>query len=183
VNRPLKVTGQVAAVWAEILRRAPGSRLLMLLGMRCRSSQHMSGLFALHGVDPARIEFVERMTRRDYFRLIGERIDVALDPFPYNGGVTTGDLLWMGVPAMAMAGNAYWSRQGAMLLNNVGLRELAAPTPERYVEIALETASDVPKLARLRRSLRAAMAASPLCDIRGLARALEQAYQSMRSVS
>lgn len=76
------------------------------------------------------IYFVRKATRQDYLRLFGQ-IDVALDPFPYNGGVSTCDALWMGVPVVSLAGDAYRSRQGLMILSNLGLaRELAADSPE-----------------------------------------------------
>src|SRR5208282_4159051 len=92
------------------------------------------------------------------------RVDIALDPFPYHGTTTTCEALWMGVPVITLAGQSHVSRVGVSLLSNVGLPELIAQTPEQYVSIARELAADLPGLGRLRRELRAMMRASILMD-------------------
>jgi protein O-GlcNAc transferase len=107
------------------------------------------------------------------------RLDIGLDPFPYNGGTTTCEALWMGVPVVTLAGERFCARMGLSLLENVGLPELVARTADDYVRIAQELAGDLPRLAALRASLRARMASSPICDAPRAARELERAYCAM----
>jgi predicted O-linked N-acetylglucosamine transferase (SPINDLY family) len=110
-----------------------------------------------------------------------DRVDIALDPFPYNGTTTTCEALWMGVPVVALAGDAHMSRVGVSLLTRVGLPELVADTPARYVEIASRLAADRGRLRALRGTLRAQIAGSPVCDAplvtSGLETALRQVWQ------
>lgn len=116
--------------------------------------------------------------RREYLARF-HAIDVCLDPFPYAGTTTTCDALWMGVPTVTLAGGTHVSRVGASLLAAVGLPGLIARAPDEYVRAATELASDLPRLAALRRGLRDRMLGSPLCDGPGLARELEAAYRHM----
>jgi protein O-GlcNAc transferase len=103
-------------------------------------------------------------------------VDIALDPFPYNGVTTTCDALWMGVPVISQAGRMNVSRQGVRFLRTVGLDELLAETLEDYVRIATELAGDLARLADLRSGLRERMSRSPLMDAHRLTRDLEAAY-------
>ena len=100
-------------------------------------------------------------------------------PFPYNGVTTTCDALWMGVPVISLAGRMNVSRQGVRFLRSVGLDELLAETPEEYMRIAVDLASDLPRLASLRAGLRERMSRSPLMDAQRLTRDLEAAYRGM----
>jgi protein O-GlcNAc transferase len=106
-------------------------------------------------------------------------VDIALDPWPYNGTTTTCDALWMGVPVITLAGDAHVSRVGVSLLNAVGLGHLVATSTEQFVDIAKRLAADLPKLSKLRSTLRQKMQKSPLTDGSSLARALEAAYREM----
>ena len=105
-------------------------------------------------------------------------IDIALDPFPFCGGLTTCEALWMGVPVVTHPWIRPMSRQGFALLEAVGLAELAAPTPGAYVEIAAGLARDAGRRGAWRAGLRDRMRSSALFDGPGLARALEAAYVS-----
>jgi predicted O-linked N-acetylglucosamine transferase (SPINDLY family) len=107
------------------------------------------------------------------------RIDIALDPFPWGGGITTCEALWMGVPVVSLVGRTAVGRGGASILANIGVPELVAQTPEQYVQIAAALARDLPRLAELRRTLRARMQASPLMDAPRFARNVEAAYRQM----
>jgi predicted O-linked N-acetylglucosamine transferase (SPINDLY family) len=107
------------------------------------------------------------------------RIDVALDTFPYNGATTTCDALWMGVPTVTLAGDTHAGRIGVSLLNAIGLGELVAQTPQQYIEIASGLAADAPRLAELRRGMRARVENSPLREPVGITRAIEAEYRAM----
>src|SRR6185295_9746706 len=93
---------------------------------------------------------------------IYSRADIALDTYPYTGGTTTCDALWMGVPVVSLAADRPFGRSGASILANVGLTELVAATAEEYVAKAVELAQDGQRLARLRAELRSRMRESPL---------------------
>jgi predicted O-linked N-acetylglucosamine transferase (SPINDLY family) len=107
------------------------------------------------------------------------RVDIALDPFPYNGTTTTCEALWMGVPVVTLRGDRHAGRVGASLLNQIDLTDLIANSVEEYAEIAVALASNARRLDDLRRSLRPRMAASPLCDGRAFARKMEAAFRTM----
>jgi predicted O-linked N-acetylglucosamine transferase (SPINDLY family) len=107
------------------------------------------------------------------------RIDLALDTFPYNGATTTCDALWMGVPVVTLAGNTHAGRIGVSLLTAIGLPELIAQSPDQYVEIASDLATEPNRLSHLRLTMRPRVKNSPLQDPLTLTRALESAYRQM----
>ena len=116
------------------------------------------------GLAPDRVHFVDWMKGADYFSTY-HRIDIALDPFPYGGGTTTCDALWMGVPVVSLAGPQTVSRAGLSLLANVQLQELVAYNVEGYVQIAMDLAGNLPRLSTLRAGApRNQMRSSPLMD-------------------
>jgi protein O-GlcNAc transferase len=125
-----------------------------------------------------RLELVGKLAFGKYLRLY-QRIDLGLDPFPYNGMTTTCDALWMGVPVLTLPGEMPASRAGLSLLSNIGLGELVTHSEEDYVRMAVELAGDLPRLADLRTALRSRMLASPLMDALRFARNVEAAYRSM----
>jgi len=177
LNNPAKITPAAVALWCEVLRGVEGSRLVIL---NERGASHLPKLFTAHGFDASsgRVEFVEPLDRLGYFKAF-DRVDIALDPFPYNGQTTTCDGLWMGVPTITLAGNAYVTRMGVSLLTNVGLVDLIAPTPQAYVEIATALARQFDRLGALRTTLRQRLLDSPVMDGPALARDVEQAYRQM----
>jgi predicted O-linked N-acetylglucosamine transferase (SPINDLY family) len=177
-NNIPKITGEVIALWARILAAVPDSRLLLLSNGSAWGERRICDAFARCGVDRQRIKIVGRLPRQRYLELY-RTVDICLDPFPYNGGVTTCDALWMGVPVISLAGNAYVSRQGVSMLSNLGLPELIAATPDAYVEIAVGLASDLARLRELRATLRERMSRSPLTDAQRFTRGLEEAYRRM----
>jgi predicted O-linked N-acetylglucosamine transferase (SPINDLY family) len=180
-NKLSKITDGTVALWAEVLRRVPDSRLL--LKDRPLSdpgtAAMMRARFAAAGIDPARLDLVGFI--RDAAGHLGayNRIDIALDPHPYNGTITTCDTLWMGAPLVTLAGGRHAARVGASLMTAIGLPELVAATPDHYVEIAAGLAGDLTRLMRLRMGLRERLRASALCDEARFMRNLETAYRLM----
>lgn len=179
-NNYAKITPQMLSLWSEILLAVPKSKLLIQaagvdgpeLSKRIRSS------FAERGVATARIELRGWTGLPDYLRL-GQQADIALDPYPFNGGVTTCHALWMGLPVVTLCGQSAASRVGKSILNHIGLAELVADTPQQYKEIAIHLASDPRKIADMRASLRQRMADGGLIDGASLAREAETAYRLM----
>jgi predicted O-linked N-acetylglucosamine transferase (SPINDLY family) len=164
-NNPAKITPQVVEVWARILRRLPRARLVLKFkGWDDRGvARRFADLFAAGAIDPGRLEFLGWSSRAE---LLDEynRVDLALDSFPYCGGLTTCEALWMGVPVVTCPMQTFASRHSLSHLCSVGLTQTIAHDLDQYVELAVSLAADLPRLAELRAGLRQQMAASPLCD-------------------
>lgn len=169
-NNLAKIQPPVVARWAEILRRLPTSRLLLKTKAFGDPStvRHFQALFAAEGIVPDRILCEGFSPPAELLATYG-RIDIALDPFPYSGGLTTCEALWMGVPAVTVPGATFAGRHSFSHLSNLGLAESIAADGADYVATALRLAQDLQALACLRAGLRARMAASPLCDGRRFA--------------
>jgi protein O-GlcNAc transferase len=164
-------------LWAEILKIVPRSRLIL----HCLPGAHRDVIrqrFEDKGISGDRLEFSGKQPWAHYMGTYG-RIDIALDPFPWGGGITTCDAIWMGVPVVSLAGRTAVGRGGKSVLTNMGLTELIAQTPQQYVSVAADLARDLPRLAELRRTLRPRMEASPLMDAPRFARDIEAAYRQM----
>jgi protein O-GlcNAc transferase len=164
-NKPEKVNRAVVAVWADILHRAPQTRLLLkYLGFgdpgTCR---HFEELFAARGIPRERLELQGHSPHAEHLRAYNQ-VDIALDPSPYSGGATTLEALWMGVPVITCPGETFAGRHSLSHLSNIGLTETIARDWSHYVELAVQLANDLPRLAKWRADLRPRMARSPLCD-------------------
>ncbi len=177
LNNFCKVNDGCLALWADVLRAAPQSRLL-LRAPRGQARDHILARLQQEGIAEARIEFVDRVPRQQYLSLY-HRIDLGLDPLPYNGHTTSLDAFWMGVPTLTLLGKTVVGRAGWSQLCNLGLQELAAETPEQYVALAAQWAEDWPRLQEFRGTLRQRMQQSPLMDGNRFARHVEQAYRHM----
>lgn len=177
LNNFSKINRGVLSLWAQVLRSVPRSRLVLLAppGM---AREQLLFFMTEEGIDSTRLEFVNRQERQQYL-LTYQRIDLCLDPVPYNGHTTSLDAFWMGVPTITLTGRTVAGRAGWSQLRNLGLPELAAKTPEEYVKIAVALASDLPRLRDLRGVLRERLKQSPLMDGQRFARHLEQAYRHM----
>jgi protein O-GlcNAc transferase len=175
-NQPAKVNDDVIAVWAEVMAAVPGSRMLMAPVPPGAARERFRRLFGAHGVDAGRIGFEARLPPAEYQALRG-RVDIALDPFPVNGGSTTCETLWMGVPLITLTGDRFVARAGTSLLATLGLADCIAGTHQEYVAIAQRLAGDRARLASLRASLRERMRASPLMDGARFTRNLEALYR------
>jgi protein O-GlcNAc transferase len=177
LNNFCKVSPPTLSAWCRLLRDVRGSRLL-LHSLEGGHRQRIRDFLAGQEVDPQRLRFIAHQPIEQYLGMY-RRIDIALDPFPYNGGTTTCDALWMGVPVVSLAGRSAMGRAGLSILSNVGLPGLVAHTEEEYVGIAKELACDPSRLAELRRTLRQRMQSSPLMDAPAFARDMETAYRQM----
>ncbi len=177
LNSFKKVNPAALDAWSKILLETPNSRLILHVPPSAHAIEIVSRMHRA-GVAENRLRFVERQSWSDYARMY-DQIDIALDPFPYNGGITTCDALWMGAAVVTLSGETAVGRAGRSILSNVGLDELIASTPEQYVRIAVNLAKDGQRLSDLRRGLRHRMQASPLMDAAALSRDLESAYQHM----
>jgi predicted O-linked N-acetylglucosamine transferase (SPINDLY family) len=173
-----KLNDRVLELWARVLREVPASRLVVTRVPGPDSARRLSSTFAGLGVDPGRLE-LHGLVGRDRLANILAEVDIALDPFPYAGTTTTCEVLWMGLPVVSLAGENTPARSGASLLSAVGLSDFVADSPDAYVTTARSLALDPDALERIRGTLRARFAASPLRDEAGLARELELAYETM----
>lgn len=173
----LKVTNETLALWAELLRAVPGSRLQL-------KSPHLDDLVVAQfvrprltaaGIDAARVSLAGwKPAIADHLAAYNQ-VDIALDTFPYHGTTTTCEALWMGVPVVTLAGATHASRVGVSLLNAVGHSEWVAKDRADYIRIASELARDPVALDQARSGLREAMAASDLLDHAGQARRFSEA--------
>jgi predicted O-linked N-acetylglucosamine transferase (SPINDLY family) len=180
-NSPRKLSPPAIAAWAQILTAIPRSRLILksLAFVEPTRRQYFLDCFAANGLSADRIELWQ--PRRELAAHLGSysEIDIALDPFPYNGTTNTCEAMWMGVPVVSLIGDRHSARVGFDLLSQVDLAELAAPDIDSYIAIAVALANDLPRLQRLRGELRERMRASPLCDAPRFARAFEAALRAM----
>jgi predicted O-linked N-acetylglucosamine transferase (SPINDLY family) len=174
-NAAVKVNVQVVATWSRIMRALPDARLILKAGA---FSDHTTvaryeDLFRTNAVDTSRIDFVGRTPRAQYYADFST-IDIALDPWPYNGGTTTADGLWMGVPALTLPGERMVQRAGLTMLNAVGLHDWIAESEEDYIAKAVAFATNPTLLKELRSDLRDQTFFSPMCDRVRFTRNLEQ---------
>lgn len=180
-NRIEKLVDPVLEAWARILKAVPGSRLRLKAGTLNSKfiCNDLRRRFARFGLKGDRLLLQGPSPHPEMLEQYGE-IDIALDPFPFNGGMTTLEALWMGVPVVTIAGNGVVSRQTVSALANIGLaEELAFPNVEAYVQGAVALANDRTRLEKLRQQLRPLMKASPLCQPEQFARDLEALYRRM----
>jgi predicted O-linked N-acetylglucosamine transferase (SPINDLY family) len=180
-NALVKINSPLVALWARILERIPGSRMILKSHARPIASarKHILQLFSAHHIDPARIDVRGRIPSQIEHLRLYDQIDIALDTFPYHGTTTTCEAMWMGVPVVTLAGQVHISRVGVSLLSNVGLTDLIARDAEDYVRLAVNLAGDSSRLIELRASLRQRMSNSPLMDAKSFAREVEAAYRRM----
>ncbi|GEM_PF-754616 len=180
-NNLAKVSDQILRTWAEILRAVPDSRLILkskgLAGKIACS--RVFDLLEKEGVSAQRVELHAAMPTIAQHLGLYNRIDIALDTFPYHGTTTTCEALWMGVPVVTLAGKTHASRVGVSLLTNVGLSDLIARDDRDYIEKARSLAGDTGKLRSLRRGLRDMVALSPLADAKRFTAELEKEFRRM----
>ena len=182
-NNLAKITPRVIATWVEILRRIPDARLILKthqLSDRPTADGLLADFTSL-GVDGGRIELRGSSGHRAFMGEYGH-VDIVLDPFPYSGGLTTCEALWMGVPTITLPGEIFASRHSASHMSNAGLPDWVVGSVEGYIDMAVARAADLGALAELRTGLRDRVRRSPLCDAprfgRGLGAALRHAWRA-----
>jgi predicted O-linked N-acetylglucosamine transferase (SPINDLY family) len=164
-NNLAKITPSVIATWSAILQRLPDAQLVLSAHQfaEARTVERVLADFATHGISSSRLTLRGPSGHRAF--LAGyNNIDIALDPFPYSGGLTTCEALWMGVPTLAMAGETFASRHSTSHMSNAGLSDWVASDIAAYIELAVSKAYDIADLAALRSRLRMQIKTSPLCD-------------------
>jgi predicted O-linked N-acetylglucosamine transferase (SPINDLY family) len=177
-NQAAKLSPTARRLWAEILKRLPRSRLLVVGMPPGPATQALLDEFERNGVARGAVSVEPRLLLADYFRKLRE-VDLLLDTMPYSGGTTTCDALWMGAPIITLPGSRSVSRSAASILSVLGLSAWIAASPEDYVARAVELASDPARIARARKGLRERMRASPLMDEARFARDMEALYRQM----
>ena len=180
-NHIAKLTPAAIELWSGILGDLPGSRLLLKSrGLTDPGTiMRMRDEFEGRGVDSSRIDLRgEDLPTAEHLGLYN-RVDIALDTFPYNGTTTTCEALWMGVPVVTLAGATHVARVSASLLTRLGASDLVAATPDEYRLACLALAANLPRLGERRAAQRERMRASPICDSAGFTRGLEEAYRRM----
>ena len=179
-NNPAKLNDQIMQLWARVLQAVPGSRLFLkgkALGFESARNRTLE-MAEKQGITPDRLILEGQSPPRELLDCYN-RVDIALDPWPYSGGLTTCEALWMGVPVLTVPGPSFAGRHAASHLNNAGLTDWIVETAEAYVARAAWWAGQRDELAALRAELRDRVAASPLCDGPRFARNLEQALIHM----
>ena len=180
-NNLAKVNQETINHWAVILKQIPNSRLLL----KSKSLQDSGAcdriykLFADKGINCQRLVLKAWEKGINNHLAIYNQVDIALDTYPYHGTTTTCEAMWMGVPVITLAGEAYVSRVGVSLLSAVGLNEFIAESPEEYMQKAVELANNCQRLTELRQNLRSKMQSSSLTDGKVFTQDLELAYRQM----
>jgi protein O-GlcNAc transferase len=174
----IKVSEPCVDLWCRVLKAIPQSKLLLLAPGDRESQQYTVERFGRRGIDPGRLELVSKCSHQEYLKRF-DRIDIALDTFPYNGDNTTCDGMWCGVPVLTLAGDWAVARRGLSHLTALDLPEWIAYTPDEFVKKAVAFVAEPGKLAALRQGLRDRMLHSPLCAAAEFAERVEAAYRAM----
>jgi predicted O-linked N-acetylglucosamine transferase (SPINDLY family) len=178
LNSFAKHNGPVLEAWGRVLQAVPGSRLVLHATGGATGRPSLPSHLRRHGLPPDRVDVVDYIARADYLAQYN-RIDIALDPFSYNGGTTSLDALWMGVPVVTLAGQTPLGRAGVTILSRLGLTQLIAETTAGYVDAASRLAADLQALSVLRSPLRERLKASSLMDAPAFTRGLESTFRDM----
>lgn len=175
-----KVNDAVLVAWARVLEAVPRARLFLKANQLNDAivRENLRARFAHQGIAGSRLIFESSSSRVDYFAAY-HRVDIVLDTFPYPGGATTMEALWMGVPVLTLKGDRLLSRQGESLLMNAGLQDWIATDANNYVSRAVRKVADLEALAQLRAILRKQVQASPLFDSLRFAKHFEAELRAM----
>jgi protein O-GlcNAc transferase len=177
LNNFAKISPSAIKLWARILATTPNSHIILHAPVG-KHRDDVTEQFRRGGVQADRVTFVGQQPWTQYTQKYSE-IDIALDPFPYGGGITTCDALWMGVPVVSLSGHTAVGRGGRSILSILGLSDLVAFTPDQYLQIAHELAGSSERINHLRKSLRARLLSSPLMDAKAFTSDVEMAYRNI----
>ena len=179
-NNLPKINDEVVAAWARILERVARSRMIVKNRFLDEPAiaAGLAERFAAHGIDGTRLDLRGASPPAEMLATYNE-IDIALDSFPYSGGMTTCEAMWMGVPVITWPGALFTSRHATCHLSNGGFPEFVADSLEAYVDLGASLAGNHFRLARVRSTMREVMAASPLCDAGRFTRDLEDRYREI----
>jgi protein O-GlcNAc transferase len=175
-----KITNEVIAAWSGILEHVPNSSLILKNGALASADNRkfVQGLFERRQVDPQRVRLEGPSDHYRFLETYGV-IDIALDTFPYNGGTTTTEAIWQGVPVVTFSGDRWVSRTSASILRSGGLGELIGEGLEDYISFAISLANSPDRLLDLRRNMRSRLLNSSVCDTRSFAQNMERIYMRM----
>ena len=179
-NNLRKLNDRVVALWSQLVSSVSGS-LLFLKAQQLESAQVRAAVterFRGAGLDPARLILEGRSPFHEYLAAYG-RVDIALDPFPYTGGTTSVQALWMGVPVLTLAGDRLLARQGESMLRALSMDDWVAASESDYIDKATQHAAGIERLGTLRAGLRGRLESSPLMDAPRFAGDLEVALRGM----
>jgi predicted O-linked N-acetylglucosamine transferase (SPINDLY family) len=179
-NNLAKLSPHTVSLWARVVQSVPQSRLLLKTSQLADAAvcQAVRERFAGHGLEADRLVLEGPSPRADLLASYN-RVDIALDPYPYGGGTTTAEALWMGAPVVTLRGGTWTGRVSESILSTVGLSDLVAGSQEAYVDIAAKLAADQDRRTALHATLRSRLADSPFCDGAGFTRQLEDACRGM----
>jgi predicted O-linked N-acetylglucosamine transferase (SPINDLY family) len=179
LNRLEKVTDHAVRLWGRILREVPQSRLLVkdkVFADAPLREQFLRRAKEVGDIEASRVVLHGYSPHVEHLKMFNQ-VDVALDPFPQGGGVSTAEALWMGVPVVSLLGKTPPSRVTAAFLTALGMKEWIAKNDDAYVRIAVKAAGDPARLAKLREGLRARALAAPCGDLPAYVKAVEQIYR------
>ncbi|MHC4396957.1 MAG: O-linked N-acetylglucosamine transferase, SPINDLY family protein [Planctomycetota bacterium] len=175
-----KINSFIVSLWAKVLKSIENSRILFMFkgGNDQQLREHYFAQFEKFGISRERLVIHSYKPFVEYLQQCTE-VDIVLDTYPYNGGTTTCDALWMGVPVISLAGEHHMSRISLSILTHLDMAFFAAETPDEYVAKAAALAAKPQALARIRATMRQRMTTSPICDAGRFARNVEAAYRKM----
>lgn len=179
-NRLAKISDESYAVWAEVLKQVPNSRMLFKINESdpTAAKEHIIEIFKGNGIPEDRLHFFGKTTWTQHMESFNH-VDIALDPWVHTGGLTTVDNLVMGVPVITLRWPTIVGRLSASMLTTMGMTDWIAETKEEYIKLAVDKASDLSKLAEVRAGLRDKFYATPLGDCAGYCKAVEVEYIKM----
>ncbi len=178
LNSHAKFSEETFRIWAEILKRVPDSRMMFGNATDEVVRQRLRESFAIHGIDASRLVLAPKVSFGEFLTL-HHQVDVALDPFPYNGGTTSFISILMGVPVVTLQGTRTVSRCGSALMRGLKLDEFVTETCEQYIELAVGISKRLDHLSTLRNTLRTRLHQSTLGDNHRYTRELESAYRTI----
>jgi len=175
LNNISKISEPAIHCWTNLLKEIPSSKLLLY----CPEGDHwdmVTEKFTSRGIDKSRVALLARQSFTKYFEAYRE-IDIALDPFPFGGGITTCDATWMGVPVVSLRGKTAVGRGATSILTNIGMPGQIANSQEEYISIAKGLCSDLERLAATRKGLREKFQQSPVMDGKRFAAEMGQLFR------